>query len=174
MSEKLNFDNDDLRGFDAANSADGADLSGFDAATGATFVPAGTYLCRIDEGKLVVTRGGKNAYRLRFSVVEPTEHAGFTLWRYYTLHTREDFNRAKQALAPLALTTSADLRRWPFPETGRVLLCRVVVGVQTKPDGSTGNDVIRFNVERDDRAAANPFAVPLDPTTPTAGEGVKP
>lgn len=172
MSEKLNFDNDDLRGFDAANSADGADLSGFDAATGATFIPAGTYLCRLDEGKLVLTRGGKTAYRVRFSVVEPVEHAGFTLWRYFVLDNPANNNRAKQALAPLGLTTAADLRRWPFPETGRVLLCRVVVGVQAKPDGSTGNDVIRFTVERDDRPPANPFAVPLDPMTPDAGEGV--
>jgi len=167
--ERLNFDSDDLADFDSAGTPNADALAGFDAATGATFVPAGTYVCRLEAGALVTTKKGKPAYRLRFAVVEPAEHAGFAHWRYYVLDTPDAQNRGKVALAPLGLCQAADLRRSPFPEPGRVILCRVLVGLQQRPDGSTGNDVIRFTVERDDRAAPNPFAVPLDGT-----EGGKP
>ena len=81
MSEKLNFgngENDPLNGFDAAPGPDSFDLSGFDAATGATTVPPGKYVLRIEEGKLKPTNAGKQAYRLRFAVVEPAAQAGFT------------------------------------------------------------------------------------------------
>jgi hypothetical protein len=166
--EKLNFDRDDLSGFDAAGTPGDA-LAGFDSASGATFVPAGNYLCQLESGALVMTKAGKTAYRLRFAVAEPAEYAGFALWRYFVMGDRANDNRAKAGLAPLGLRTAADLRRSPFPDPGRSILCRVLVAVQEKPDGTTGNDVVRFTVERDDRAAPNPFAVPLD-----AGEGGTP
>jgi hypothetical protein len=163
MADKpLNFNPDDLGAFDRA--PDPADaLAAFDSATGATFVPAGVYLCRLEAGELVTTKTGKPAYRLRFVVVEPTEHAGFTLWRYYTFADSASANRAKAAVAPLGLLTSADLRRTPFPEAGRVILCRVLVGVQK--DDPTRNDVVRFTVERDERntsstGTATRFALP--------------
>ena len=168
--EKLNFNPSDLGGYDAAGTTGADDLAGFDAATGATFVPAGLYLCKLEAGDLLRTKStGKQAYRLRFSIVGPAEHVGFALWRYYTLDDKAAMNRAKAALAPLGLQTGADLRKSPFPETGRSILCRVLVTVQQKPDGSTGNDVQRFTVEKDDRTPPNPFAVPTD-----GGEGGKP
>jgi hypothetical protein len=88
MSEKLNFGNagdDSLRAFDNAPGPDSFDLSGFDAATGATTVPPGKYVCRIEAGELTATKAGKTAYRLRFATVEPAALAGFTLWRYFVL-----------------------------------------------------------------------------------------
>jgi hypothetical protein len=168
--EKLNFNPDDLGGFDAAGSSGDDDLGGFDAAAGVTFVPGGWYLCKLEAGDLLRTKStGKRAYRLRFSVIEPAEHVGFALWRYYTLDTQAAQNQAKAALSPLGLTNQVKLRVKPFPEAGRSIICRVLVGVQQKPDGSTGNDVIRFTVERDDRTPPNPFAV-----SPDGGEGGKP
>jgi hypothetical protein len=169
--QPLNFNPGDLGAFDSA-PAPADELAAFDAATGATHVPAGKYLCRLEAGELTTTRAGKPAYRLRFIVVEPTEYAGFALWRYHTFGDAACVNRAKAALAPLGISTSADLRRIPFPESGRTIICRVVVGVQQRPDGTTGNDVIRFTVERDERAAndtAARFALP-----PDAGEGGAP
>lgn len=167
MADKpLNFYPDDLGAFDRSPDPTD-DLSAFDNATGATFVPAGWYLCRLEAGELVATKAGKQAYRLRFVVIEPAAHTGFTLWRYCTFAAAANANRAKAALAPLGLRTSADLRRAPFPEAGRTILCRVLVAIQK--NDSTRNDVERFTVERDqcdDTTAAARFALP-----PDAGEG---
>jgi len=165
--ESLNFNPDDLGEFDRAPDPAEA-LAAFDKASGATFVPAGVYLGKLEAGELVTTRAGKPAYRLRFAVVEPAAHAGFTLWRFYTFADPGNANRAKAALAPLRLCTGADLRRCPFPDTGRLILCRVLVGIQK--DDPTRNDVIRFTVERDegdDSSAAARFSLPPD----GSGEG---
>jgi hypothetical protein len=159
----LNFDPDSLGDFDAApDPADG--LAAFDAASGATCVPAGTYTATLEAGELVTTKAGKPAYRLRFHVVEPAAHAGFALWRYYVLTPMDQANKAKAALAPLRLRTSAELQKSPFPEAGRTITCKVLVGLQK--DDPTRNDVLRFSVESDVTGAptANPFAVPLDGT----------
>ena len=169
MADKsLNFNPDDLGAFDNAPEPGNDDLSAFDNATGATVVSAGWYLCRLDAGELVTTKAGNKAYRLRFVVVEPAEHTGFTLWRYYVMHDKPNAERAKAALAPLGLRTSPDLRRNPFPEPGRTILCRVLVGIQK--DDPTRNDVVRFTVEGDESAGVPPgagrFALP-----PDAGEG---
>jgi len=167
MSDKpLNFNPDDLGAFDKAS--DPADeLAAFDNATGTTHVPAGVYLCQLEAGELATTRTGKQGYRLRFVIVEPSEHAGFAPWRWYTFADAASANRAKAALAPLGISTSADLRRIPFPESGRTILCRVVVGVQQRPDGTPGNDVVRFSIERDERdgnstSTAARFALPSE------------
>ncbi len=156
----LNFDPASLESFDDATNPVDA-LAAFDAATGATCIPAGKYLCRLEAGELVTTNSGKPAYRLRFVVVERTAHAGFTLWRYYVLNDKQNADRAKTALAPLGLRTSADLKRSQFPEAGRTIICGVLVGVQK--NDPTRNDVIRFEVVSDARDAAtpNPFAVDL-------------
>jgi hypothetical protein len=70
-------------------------------------------------------------------------------------------NRAKAALAPLKLYTAADLRT-PIPAPGRVITCRVLVAIQTRPDGTLSNDVQRFEILKDETAPPNPFAVDLD------------
>lgn len=165
--EPLNFNPDDLGAFDRA--PDPADaLAAFDAASGATCIPPGDYLCRLEAGELTTTKAGKRAYRIRFTVVEPVTHAGFALWRWFTFADAASANRAKAALAPLGITNSADLRRVPFPEAGRTILCRTLVGIQK--DDPTRNDVIRFTVERDERGTgvSARFALPTD-----GGEGGK-
>lgn len=158
--EKLNFEAGAFRAFDAACASD--DLAAFDSASGKTYVPAGQYMARLEAGELWTTRAGKQAYRLRFAVTEPAEHAGFTLWRYYTFASPGAANMAKLALSPLGIRSSVDLKRTPFPEPGRTIICKLVVGVQQRPDGSEGNDVLRFAVESDERTPPNPFAVPHD------------
>jgi hypothetical protein len=166
--EALNGPNDDLNRFDSAGSGD---LSAFDEATGETVIPAGLYLCDVVRGELVTTKTtGKTAYRLSLDVSDGP-HRGFRLWRYYTFDTPSTANRAKFALAPLGLTTSAELRK-PFPGPGRTVKVRALVAVQVRPDGTRSNDVERFTVESDTTAMPNPNAVNLDGFTP--GEGGTP
>lgn len=172
--EKLNFNADDLDQFDRAADPDGA-LSAFDSAAGVSVIPAGWYVCRLEAGELVNTSTGKPAYRLRFAVQEPAEHAGFTLWRYYVLHDAANANRAKAALAPLGIRTSADLRRAPFPAAGRTITCKVLVAIQK--NDPTRNDVERFVVvsdERDDGSAAARFALPTEAPKESEPDAPKP
>lgn len=166
MSERLNFGNDDLAGFDATPVPQEADLAGFDSATGTLTVPAGPYLCRIDRGELTTTKAGKNAYRLKFVIVEPTEHAEFVLWRWFVLSDPASLNRAKAALAPLGIVTSAHLRG-VYPPIGCDVFVNALVTVRPAKDGyPESNDVERFAPCEAPASytspPANPFAVPLD------------
>lgn len=159
--EQLNFNPDDLGGFDRARNPGDDDLSAFDAASGATFVPPGWYECRLEAGTLFTTSTGKPAYSLRFAVIEPAEHVPFLLWRNCLLDAA-NANRSKAMLAPLGLRTGADLKEL-FPKPGRTIRCRVLVTMQK--NDRTRNDVQRFTVERDDRDdghAAARFALPAD------------
>ena len=62
------------------------DLSAFDRAEGRpALLPAGRYVCRVESGELTMTRTGKLAYRLRFTVIEPSEYAGHSLFRWLLL-----------------------------------------------------------------------------------------
>ena len=166
----LNFgEGDFLNDFDKAPDPNGFDLSGFDAATGKTVVPAGLYCCRVERGELATTKAGKTAYRLCFKTVTPAEHAGYTLWRWFTLADAAGQNRAKKALAPLGLLTGDDLRR-PFPPLGKDVFVRALVTVRNDPQYGETNDVERFESCDPPVGFApmvNPFAAPL----PTAGEG---
>lgn len=160
FSDAINPDPDPLARFDAAG---GEDLSQFDAADGATAIPAGWYTCTVAQGEVVTTKTAKPAYRLAFDVADDP-HRGFRLWRYYVLDTLANANRAKAALAPFGLTTSAALKA-PFPGP-RTITAKVLVAVQTRADGTTSNDVVRFKVVD---TATNPHAV--NPTRFAGSEG---
>jgi hypothetical protein len=143
----------------------------FDRATGVTHVPPGWYECVVIRGEMVKTKKGKDAYRLWMEVAAGP-HCKHPLWRYYTLDTLPAANQAKAALAPLGLRTGADLSR-PYPAQGQVVKVRVLVAVQTREDGSTGDDVQRFELISDTPAQANPNAV--DPVAVAAdGTGDSP
>ena len=160
------FDDTKLSGYDSAPGADAFDLAGFDKADGTTTVPAGAYLCRIERGELKKTKAGKTAYRLLFSTVEPSQHAGFTLWRWLLVGNGDAAadNRAKNALAPLGLTNKVALHA-PFPPSGKEVFVRALVSLKNDPQYGPKNDVERFE-PCDPPAGAvappNPFAVPLD------------
>jgi hypothetical protein len=159
----LNFNPDDL-GDDFDSAPDPSDaLSAFDNAAGVTVLAPGWYECRLESGAYVTTKKGKPAYRIKFAAVAPAEVAGFVLWRYQLLDA-DNANQAKAALSPLGIRSGADIRRAPFPEAGRRITCRVLVGVQK--DDPTRNDVLRFEVvsdERDDDSSAGRFALPNQP-----------
>lgn len=162
QNEELNIKLSDLEKFDEAPAPDDA-LRAFDAASGQTVLPVGEYVCKLESGELVTTSTQKQAYRLRFSVLEPAAYAALAVWKYLVLNDAANANRAKAALAPLGVRTSADLKRAPFPEANRQIICRVTVGVQK--NDSTRNDVLKFTVERDERddgGAAARFALPPD------------
>jgi hypothetical protein len=131
-------------------------LAAFDAADGKIAIPAGWYRATVLEGGLVVTKSGKMAYRLTFSVAEGP-HAGHRLWRWYSLDTRAA-NFAKAALEPLGIANSSDLKR-PYPGPDRVVAVRVLVGVQTRPDGLPGNDILRIDDVSIETNTPNPNAV---------------
>jgi len=183
MSAPLSFGNagspfDDTRvgGYDSAPGPGGFNLSGFDTADGTTTVPAGVYLCKIERGELTHTKAGKTAYRLLFKTVEPSQHAGFTLWRWLLVGNGDAAadNRAKNALAPLGLKTSPDLHA-SYPPIGKDVYVKALVSLKNDPQYGPKNDVERFE-PCDPPAAAvtapNPFAVPLTPPD-TQKEGGK-
>ena len=167
MTAPLDFDS--FPNFDENPGNGDGDISGFDSASDQTYVPAGTYTCKIECGELTTTSTGKTTYRLRFSVVSPAQHAGHTLWRWLTLHG-DGMNRAKAALAPLGLTTSAKLRE-EYPPFGEEVFCLCLVTLKTTTQYGTSNDVQRFKPCPPPVAPAsgstgpappNPFAVPPD------------
>ena len=169
MSAPLNFgcNGNPFGGYDNATGPDGFDLDGFDTADGTTMVPTGVYVCKIERGELTQTKAGKTAYRLLFKIAEPAEHGGFVLWRWYVLADAAGFNRAKNALAPLGLTTSAALRA-VYPPIGKDVYVKALVTLKNDPQRGPSNDCERFE-PCDPPASAltgpNPFAVPLNDVT---------
>lgn len=166
MSAPFNFgsDGNPFDGFDNASGSDGFDLAGFDTADGTTTVPAGVYVCRIERGELTKTKAGKPAYRLCLKTVEPAAHAGFTLWRWFVLADTAGMNRAKNALAPLGFSNSADLRA-SYPPIGRDVYVKALVTLKNDPQRGPSNDVERFEPYSSpvgNSTAPSPFAVPLD------------
>jgi hypothetical protein len=163
--EALNDPNDDLNKFDSASGGD--DLAAFDAATGDPTIPAGWYVCTITRGEAVPTKKGKTAYRLTLDVAEGS-HQGYRLWRYFTFGTPLEANRAKLALAPLGLNNSTALRK-QFPEPGRLITLKVLVGVENSPEWGKQNRVERFEVIEDRSPPPNPNEI--DPDKFAGGEG---
>jgi hypothetical protein len=158
----------DLAAFDAAPDPLRADLSAFDRAEGRpVLLPAGRYVLRVELGELTMTRTSKLAYRLRFSVIEPSEYAGHSLNRWLLLDSPAACNRAKIALAPLGLTTSEALRK-PFPAAGQVVHVNALVVIKPAANGyPESNSIERFTpcdrpAEATPGASTCPFAVPLD------------
>jgi hypothetical protein len=167
--DALNGPNDDLRQFDAATSRE-ADLAAFDEATGATHIPDGWYDGKLVCGEVVTTKTNKTAYRLTIEVSDGP-HRGYRLWRYFIFDTPANVNRAKAALAPLGLKTSADLRK-PFPDPDRSIAMRLLVKLRERRDGSQGSNVERFEVVEDRTTMTSPsvenpvhFAGAVDETT---------
>lgn len=135
---------DPFAGFDAAPGPDSFDLTGFDAATGRTTVPQSVYVCRIERGEVVKTKAGKPAYRLCFKIVAPTEHAGFTVWKWLVMGDKAGFERARKFLDPLGFKSADDLRR-PFPPIGRDVFVKALVTLKAATDQyPESNDVQRF------------------------------
>jgi len=161
----------DLAAFDAATDPQKADLSAFDRAEGRpALLPAGNYVLRVESGELTMTRAGKLAYRLRFSVIRPSEYAGHSLNRWLLLDSPAACNRAKIALAPLGLTTSEALRRF-FPEPGQAVYVNALVVISpARGDFPVTNSIERFTpcdppADPDPttpKTPANPWAVSLD------------
>jgi hypothetical protein len=130
----------------------------FDAARGVTHLEPGTYTARITCGMRVKTKStNKDAYRLDLVVAEG-DAAGHRLQRTLTLDTPAAANVAKAMLAPLGITTGAALNR-PYPPPGQDVTVRVLVGVQTRQDGTLGNDVLRIEVVDVTTAPPNPNLV---------------
>ena len=168
----------DLRGFDAAPSLADVDLSAFDKADPRVVIPAGWYSCRIESGKLDATRTtNRLCYKLRFTVIDPPEFVGRTLFKTVMLDNPAAQTRARMLLSPLGLTSAETLRQ-PFPEPGKMVFVKALVTIQPERNGyPEANSVERFTpcdrpAEATPRAVtsqtpptstpASPWAVPLD------------
>ena len=160
----------DLAAFDSAPDPLRVDLSAFDRADPRPTIPAGWYVCRIESGKLDTTRTGKLCYKLRFTVIDPLEFVGRTLFKTVMLDNPAAQARAKVLLGPLGLTSAETLRQ-PFPEPGKMVFVKALVTIQPERNGYPESN----NVERlvlidppDDPdptttpTPANPWAVSLD------------
>ncbi len=173
MSAPLNFgssgnpfDDTKLSGYDAAPGADALDLTGFDDPAGPHFIPAGVYILRVERGEFTRMKAGKNGYRLCLKVVEPTEHAGHTLWRWHLMGNgdRAQNSKAGAALAPLSITQQNC--RAAYPPVGRDVFVKALVTLKNDPQRGPSNDVERFEPCPPPASAVappNPFAVPLTP-----------
>jgi hypothetical protein len=153
-------DRDDLSAFDATTDPQKIDLSAFDRADPRPVVPAGWYVCRIESGKLDVTRAGKLCYRLRLTVIDPPEFAGRALFKPVMLHDAAAQARARMVLSPLGLASAEALRR-PFPEPGKPIYVRALVVIKPPANGyhESSNNVERF-VLIDPPAAPDPTTTP--------------
>jgi len=157
----------DLAAFDAAPDPLRADLSAFDRAEGRpALLPPGNYVLRVESGELTMTRAGKLAYRMRFSVIEPSEYAGHSLNRWLLLDSPAACNRAKIALAPLGLTSAEALRR-PFPEPGKMVYVNALVVISPARNGYPESNSIERFTPCDPPADPDPTTTPT-PTTPWA------
>lgn len=135
-------------------------IDAFDAAEAApefTPLPPGIYTARILRGEYTTTKGGAEAYRLRFQVTEGP-HEGQTVIRTWTFGPKA-LRYTKRDLALFGLTTSAKLLS-PFPEPGREYLVRLVVALQRGDDGIERNDVKRIDLVRVDESPAAAFMLP--------------
>jgi hypothetical protein len=176
MLPPLNFDNNshnrdddiNLAAFDATDPQK-IDLSAFDKADPRPIVPAGWYVCRIESGKLDVTRAGKLCYRLRLTVIDPPEFAGRALFKPVMLHDAAAQARARTMLSPLGLASAEALRR-PFPSVGKPVFVKALVTIQPERNGyPESNTVERFvlidppaDLDPTTTPPASPWAVPLD------------
>lgn len=146
--------------FGNGNGKPPSGIDGFDAAEPApefTPLPPGIYSARVLRGEYCRTMKDDEAYRLRFEVAEG-EHVGKTVIRTWTFSPKAIIY-TKRALAPLGLTTSAQLLS-PFPEPGREYLVRLVVALQRGDDGIERNDIKRIDLIRVTESPAAAFLLP--------------
>ena len=153
----------DLAAFDAATDPLKADLSAFDRADPRPIIPAGSYVCRVESGRLDTTRAGKLCYRLRLTVIDPPEFAGRALFKTAMLHDAAAQARAKVLLGPLGLTSAEALRR-PFPEPGKMVVVKALVTIQPAANGYLEAN----NVERIAAIDPPPTTTPTTPANPWA------
>lgn len=103
-------------------------------------LPAGTYRCRLTDGKIEAAKTGTVGYVMQF-VVSDGEHAGRRLWHHLWLTDRA-VSMAKRDLSRLGITTAAQMKE-PLPA---VFECDVRVALLTEDDGSQKNRVRDFAV----------------------------
>lgn len=105
-----------------------------------TTVPAGTYLCRIDEVRPGTTRAGDERWSLRLIVAEG-EYAGRqAAWDSIVFSTRGRM-RARTVLTALGLPAKGKVGVEPADLEGRKALVEIKPAEYTSPSG----DVVRRN-----------------------------
>jgi hypothetical protein len=135
-------------------------------------VPPGVYIARVRKGEYTTTQKGKEAYRMRFEVIEGP-HTGKSVFRTWTFGTKA-LPYTKRDLTLFGLTSFEKLLS-PFPEPGRDHIVRLVVALQRKDDGREFNEVKKIDIIRVDGSPAAAFMIPPPPTAqPEKSEGGTP
>lgn len=116
-------------------------------------LPPGEYVAVAERGELT-TVGAKEtpSYKLTFRVVEG-DHNGRLFWHDVWL-TPAALPQAKRDLGKFGVTDPAQLEG-PLPEG---IVCKVRLALRRDDDGTERNRVVRFDVLRVEKPAADPFA----------------
>jgi hypothetical protein len=150
--------NDQPNGNNNPSSEEG--LRAFDAAQPAPEyapLPPGIYIARVVRGEYTTTKKGKEAYRMRFEVIEGP-HTGKSIPRTWTFGAKE-LSYTKRDLGLFGLTTSTQLLS-PFPEPGRDYIVRLVVALQRDDNGIERNDIKRIELVRVTESPVAAFLLP--------------
>ena len=115
-------------------------------------LPRGTYICRLNSGKLRQARTGTPEYVLAFKVLDG-EHKGRLVWHSLYL-TPAALPMTKRDLAKIGVTALEQLEH-PVPKW---LRCKVQVVLRRDDDGSERNRVRTFEALGIDVPEVDPFA----------------
>ncbi|MFO0851818.1 MAG: hypothetical protein U0871_25120 [Gemmataceae bacterium] len=149
-------DDDILDRFDATEAAGDYDP-----------LPRGTYTAVAVSGGRTTAATGTPGYTVEFRITDGP-HAGRRVWKTWYL-TQAALPYTKKGLAKLGLDTKAKLTG-PFPADR--LVCKLILTVRARDDGSTVNEVKDVSVIRVQEPTADPFAPPADgdAAEPPAGD----
>lgn len=129
-------------------------------------LPRGTYIAVAVSGGLTTATTGTSGYTVEFRVMEG-DHTGRRVWKTWYL-TQAALPYSKRDLAKLGLDSKAKLTA-PFP--AERLVCKLVLTVRTRDDGTAANEVKDVSVVRVQEPVADPFAPPdLDRADPQTGD----
>lgn len=126
-------------------------------------VPAGTYLCRIEEVRSGTTRAGDERWSMKLVVAEGQHVGKQAAWDSLVFSTRGRA-RARLVLQALGLPASGRVQIEPHDLEGRHALVEVRPAEYQSPSG----DVVRRNEVPYDGFRAAPYEVPVL-ATPSSG-----
>jgi hypothetical protein len=115
-------------------------------------LPAGTYRCRIIDGRLFTAQTGTLGYKITFEIID-CEYPGRRIWLDVWLSPAA-MPIAKRELTKVRITHLDQLER-PLPAR---LLASVKLALRRDDDGAEHNRVVRFEVTGIETPKPEPFA----------------
>ncbi|MAE75328.1 MAG: hypothetical protein CMJ85_00435 [Planctomycetes bacterium] len=106
-------------------------------------VPAGTYLCRVDEARPGLTRTGHARWAVKYVVHEGPEAGRLAAWDGLAFSPNA-LSRTCQVLAALGMPHRGEVELQPLDLVGRLAFVKVEEGAYRNP--STGEAILRNRV----------------------------